>query len=598
MKLTTLICVVILMGTAVSAQNVGIKRSDVVFMGAKSADVYEAYGGTVVSWGGHAWKDTPGAIDHFTERVGTAHDLGMRYCAGMAFRTAFAKMIDFDKNFMDSVCRRLDGEAILVPWLWDHEHKGHPAYWFCTNSPGYRKYLKHQCELAMVTDVEGLHIDDYAGTAGTEWRGGCFCEHCMAAFRDYLRDNVSAERLAEYGVASLDEFDYGEYLRDREVSVDDYRHKVGSSLPLGEEFLTFQYWSAAAWVNEIHKYAESLVGHPLMLSVNSNAMSPKALVIAPHLTYFCGEVPHDAASRQVPKTPIFVFKVGDALDRPIACTASGQDWAYINQHQLPGLVRTWIAQAYAYGHQLMAPHRQWAYTKDKGTHWYQSSTSDYAHLYRFVREHAALFDGYEPISHVGIVYSNAAFRANKKAAQDVCAELARANVPARLLMAGDDWMDERLTGADLEGLRAIVVTEPLKLDEAQSAVLAEAQDRIVTWPDQERLAELAGEGIVIEAAERITVLPRTVPDSDERPFVCHLLNRNYNGETDSVEAQSNFTLKLACSIFDDAAIEQALLHSPEQEPKSVALDRQDGYWVLSVPELRLWGLLEFKRASE
>jgi len=163
-----------------------IRRSDVVFMGNKGVEVTRAYGGTVVSWGGRPWADNKKALAAHHTRVQAIRALGVRYCPGAAFRTAFKGMIDFaPKDFMDSVCRTLDGKPILVPWLWDHKQKdGHPAYWFCTNAPGYRAYLKHQVKLCMSTPAEGLHIDDYAGTAGTEWRGGCFCRHCMAAFRE------------------------------------------------------------------------------------------------------------------------------------------------------------------------------------------------------------------------------------------------------------------------------------------------------------------------------------------------------------------------------------------------------------------------------
>ncbi|MDH7571559.1 MAG: hypothetical protein QHJ73_18435, partial [Armatimonadota bacterium] len=384
-----------------------VKRSDVVFMGPKSPDVYRAYGATMVSWGGTAGSDDERAVAAFRQRVKEAHDLGIRYCAGLAFRTAFARMIDFDPNFMESVCRTLDGEPIRVPWLWDHQHKGHPAYWFCTNAPGYRAYLRHQTRLALQTEVEGLHIDDYNGTAGTEWRGGCFCRACMEGFRQYLKENVSPNRLKELRIETLDGFDYGRWLREQGVTTEQYRRSVETTLPLGPEFLTFQYRAAAQWVGEIRRYAEELAGHPLMLSVNSSGNNPKALVIAPQLTYFCGEVSHQAAARAVPTEPIFVFKMGDALDRPVACTASGQDWAYVMEHRLPGLVRTWIAQSYAFGHQLMAPHRQWAYTEEKGTHWYQSDPAEYAFLYQFVRRYATLFDDYEAIAPVGLVYSNA-----------------------------------------------------------------------------------------------------------------------------------------------------------------------------------------------
>ncbi len=594
---TAILCALaILVAGAVAAQDVSVEHSDVIFMGPKDGEIYDAYGATMVSWGSRAWQDTDGARKHFIDRVDVAHERGMRYCAGLAFRTAFAQMIDFDEGFEDSICKTLDGERILVPWLWDHEHNGHPAYWFCSNAPGYREFLRYQTRMATITDIEGLHIDDYAGTAGTEWRGGCFCEHCMAAFREYVRENVAAERLEECGVTSPEGFDYGEFLRGQGITTDDYRRKVGSTLPLGPEYLTFQYRAAAEWVAEIRAYAEELVGHPLLLSVNSSASNPKSLVISSTLSYFCGEVHHEAEERAVPKAPIFTFKLGDALDRPQVCTASGQDWAYVMEHNLPGLVRTWVAQAYAYGHQLMAPHRQWAYTQEKGTHWYESTPEDYADLYRFVRANAELFDGYEAAAQVGLVYSNAAFRRNATEARDACATLARANIPFRLLIAGDDWLEPRLSSEELDSLRAVVVTEPLELDDVQQAALDEAGERVVRWPDMEGLLALVPRQIELRGAENITVIARVVPGDAEAPFVCHLLNRNYDGETDSVERQTDFRLSIARSIFGGAEIAQATLLAPGREPTALALTRTESGVDVTVPSLGLWGIVRLGRA--
>ncbi|NOZ22336.1 MAG: hypothetical protein GXP25_14750, partial [Planctomycetes bacterium] len=335
-----------------------IKRSDVVFMGAKDKGIYEIYGATVVSWGSRPWGDTENAIKQFRERVKIAHDLGMRYCGGAAFRTAFAAMMDFDPNWRDSRCLTIEGKPITIPWLWDHKHKktGEPAYWFCTNSPGYRKFLKWQVMLAMKANVDGLHIDDYNGTAGTEWKGCCFCKYCMAAFTEYLKKNVPAARLKQYGIESLDDFDYKTFLNRKGIkTIKDYRGILQKPEFLGPDYVRFLYFSSAAFVDEARKYGEQLVGHPLMLSVNSSCSSPQSLVIAPQLSYFCGEVHHGAEkSKWGPQQnwklePVWTFKLADAVNRPQCATGAGWDWAYVAEHKKPGLVRTWIAQDYAFG---------------------------------------------------------------------------------------------------------------------------------------------------------------------------------------------------------------------------------------------------------
>ncbi len=576
-----------------------IKRSDVVFMGSSSVEAYRQYGTTVVSWGGRPWGDTERATDQFRRRVKAAHELGIGYLPGAAFRTAFTQMIDYDPQFEDSICRSLEGEPILVPWLWDHKHKdGHPAYWFCTNSPAYGAYLKHQIENAFAEDAEGLHIDDYAGTVGTRWAGGgCFCRHCMAAFREHLKENFPREKLAELGIASLDEFDYGEFLRGRGVTAEEFKNRAEGHperIPLSHEFIEFQKRAAVAWVAQYRRWAEGVAGHPLALCVNSAVSGPDNLLIAPVVTFFSGEVHHEADSGKVSARPVWSFKLGDAVDRPVACTGAGWDWAFVKEHDKPGLVRTWIAQAYAFGHQFMPPVRQWCYTKEKGTHWYEPSAEDLAYVCRFVRENAELFDDYEPVAHVGLLYSNAAFRRYKRQAMDACEDLALLNVPFRLVLAGDDWMDERLESRDLEDLKALVVTEPTTLDDEQQAVLDRAKALTVTWPDPEGLFKLLPRQMALEGTSNVTVVPRRKPGDPRAPFICHLVNRNYVLDSDSMEVQRNFRLRLSDSLFG-AAITGATLHAPQKEPVGLGVERAGGATTITIPGLDLWALLELER---
>lgn len=574
-----------------------IKRSDVVFMYASTSEKYRQYDATLVAWGGRPRRDDEEAIEAWRRRIEEARAVGVRQRGHVDFRVAFAGMIDFDPQFMDSVCRGLDGEPITVPWLWDHKHKGHPAYWFCTNSPRYRVYLRQQAKLALSADLDGLHIDDYNGTAGTHWQGGCFCSWCMAAFREYLKENVPQDAVDALGIGGVDDFDYGEFLRGRGVTREQFRKQVEwypPKLPLAQEFLTFQYAGATAWIREYRKYAEGLAGHPLAISVNSQISDPKNLFIAPTVTHFVGEVKHEPDSRAVPTAPIFSYKLGDALQRPVVCTGMGWDWAYVKEHEVPGLVRTWIAQAYAYGHNFMAPVRMWCYTKEKGTHWYESKPGDYEHLYRFVREHAELFDGYEAVAHVGLLYSNPAFRRWQRQATDACAQLALKNVPFRLLLAGDDWMPNRLRSEDLRDLQAIVVTEPMHLDPDQQAVLDAAKDRTVVWPDERRLLELLPPQIRIQGAANVIVVPRAKPGDPGAPFVCHLLNRNYVPDTDSMQVQSDFTLTLGRSLFG-ADIARATLYAPGEEPVECQVTQSPDATEIAIPELDIWSVLKIER---
>ncbi len=560
-----------------------IRRSDVVFM-YDNPKMYGPYGCTVLGWAGRA----------NAEHIAAAHAKGVRqFSTSIGFRTEGRGMIDFSDDFLDAACRDFASEPIRVPWLWDHEYKGHPFHWWCTNSPLFRAYLESRLESAMKTAPDGLHIDDYTGTAGTvTWLAGCFCRHCTDAFRKYLAEKVSREKLAELGVSDLGDFDYRQFLLHRGVKPDEYKRRRGS-LPLAAEFHDFHVKASTKFVAEYYERAKEIRGGPLTLCVNSGLASPDSLAIAPYLSYFCCEVGHNAASLATPKHPIYVYKLADGLDRPVTSTASGQDWAYVNEHNKPGLVRTWIALSYAYGHTLMAPHRQWCYTKEKGSHWYTGPTEEYAWVHQFVRQSARLLDGYEAIAPFAVVYDNAARRRGKGNIEPICIELAERNVPFTVVVAGDDWLDYGLDADRLARFKAVIVTKDLAMDEPQRKLIDQvaSDGRLVVWPDRDRLQKLVPAPVVVEGSDHVGVVPRAIPGDAAAPVVLHLLNRRYDGEKDAAVFQENFTLRLRHDLVGGRRFTKATFHAPKEDPIElpVSTDRQGT--VVTVPMLGLWAIL-------
>jgi hypothetical protein len=416
----------------------------------------------------------------------------------------------------------------------------------------------------------------------------------MAAFRQYLADNVSEAKLRELGITDLSNFDYRKFLIDRGVAPDEYnRRRAG--LPLAGEFYDFHVKANTAYVGQYRKRAEQIRGKPLTLCVNSGLSNAHALAIAPQLSYFCCEVLHGASSLAPAKHPIYVYKLGDGLDRPIASTASGQDWAYVNEHNKPCLVRSWIALSYAFGNNLMAPHRQWCYTKEKGTHWYSGPTEEYAYVYRFVRQHARLFDNYEAVAPVAVVYDNAANRKGRGKIEPICVALAERNTPFEVIVAGDDWLDYRLNDAELDQYKAVIAAGETKwMDDEQRKLLAaiEADGRLVTWPNDERLEQLVPKQVMVEGSDHVMVVARAIPGNDNTPVVVHLLNRQYDGQHDTVAPQRDFTLRLRRDLFNDRNLANATLHAPNAEAAKLNFSSDDKCITVRIPSLSLWALLE------
>ncbi|HOA51647.1 MAG: hypothetical protein WBH86_07670 [Thermogutta sp.] len=566
-----------------------IRHSDVVFM-YDNPDLYEAYGCTVLGWAG---ARSP-------ERIALAHQRGVRlFAVSVGFRTEFARMIDFTPDFLQAACRNYAGDTFIVPWLWDHKHKGQPAWWFCTNHPLYRQYLMKRLEETVASGADALHIDDYTGTASAvTWLDACFCSACMAGFRTYLKTKLSAERQKELGITDLDTFDYRQFLMNRGITPERYR-KERPGLPLATEFLDFQVQAATDFVAEYRRKGEELKGGPLPLAVNSGLTSPLSLAITPHVSYFCCEVHHAAESRKVPFHPIYVYKLADGLNRPVTSTASGGDWAYIMENNLPGLVRTWVALSYAFGHNLMAPHRQWCYTQKKGTHWYSGPTEEYAPLYRFVREHASILDDFEAVGRIAVLYDNHSRRLGKGDIERITMSLADANWPFKVLVQGNDWLPGyRVDPTTLGQFDKVIVPEDLQpLPEIQAMLdQARSQGKLVTWSAGDNLALLGKNPVQVSSPGAVFIVPRVKTTGEHPVMAIHLVNRQYDGEKDKMIPLTNLTLTIDETVLPGRAdgCRSAKLHSPGKEDMTVVVKPEAKHLTVTIPEIDLWTIVELE----
>jgi len=363
--------------------NKTLEHDDVVFMGAASDPaVYSEYGATVVAWGGA----------HSLESVRKFREMHIHSTGAMWCLTAKAEELHENADLREATARDILGERIVVPWLFDHTFEGTPSWWGCTNHPTFRAHIRKKVCEAMAGGADGLHVDDYLGTANSIWYGGgCYCDYCMAAFCRYLQKNSSSELLAQAGVDTFADFDYRDLVR----KVAPTREKcleLQKKIPLYQEFMDCQLQLAAENVRQLGTLASEIVNRPVTLSANTGLPDLHNVVVIPYLTHMVGESQYFA--RDGTKKLLNVveaYRMAETLGKPIATTAIGKDWAFVKENNCEDLVAIWIALGYACGQQLMVPHRMWCFTPEKGTHWYDGPTRVYAPLYRFVREHSELF---------------------------------------------------------------------------------------------------------------------------------------------------------------------------------------------------------------
>lgn len=564
---------IVLAGLCAMRQN-SFNKSEVVFMYVTTPEIYQAYGATVVAWGA-----SPSSGDF----VSRAHQLGITYFGSVGMVTEFARYYErFPETYEQTLCRDVYGQPIKVPWLTDHQHKGIPYWWCCTNQPQFRQYLLERVEETVRGGADGVHVDDHLGTAGCVYQGGCFCDRCLAGFREYLQ-RLPAERRQRLGVENLDRFDYRQYVLDWLAGQGERETKLWER-PLWTEWTYYHLRAAAAFMAELKERAEQVAGRPVPFGANAGLTSPDHLADYKTLALFSAEVNHEAWRRRFSAVPLMAYRLAEALGRPMAATGSGWDWAAVKEHDMDGLVRGWIALAYAAGQYFMVPHRMWCYTPERGTHWYDGPPAAYAPLYRFVRAHADLFDGYETLVEVGLLYSVEGVRRNREPIVRACEELARANVSFRMIVGGSEVVDHPLAPEEVDAVPLVIAVQPAVLDPLDQALLDTHRARGKVFDTVEEALAHIEPAVRVGGAENVWAMPRVKRGA---PAVVHLLNRNYDAEADDVRPLHNVRVTVRPEALGLARVQRCILYSPGAEPQELKVEGN----TITVPELGLWAVL-------
>ena len=594
-----------------------LKRSDVIITRPCNMDVYRRYRATGLGWGFLPEPDRRGLPpdEEMMRYVDEAH----RCCAKLQGRVEldadWMGMIDFDSNFMESTVRDLNNKPAVTWWV--HTYKGHPSYHFCTNAKGYRHYLMYQLRRVMEAGTDWLMIDSAIPTIGAlnARYGGCFCEYCMAGFRNYLDVNLSEADRENWQIDSLESFNYRGFLLSHGITDERYRAEILAFpplIPLAKQFFDYQWTEVNALFREFKRYAQEF-GDGVPMSSNSPFYWAEFMYAVDAHDFYTNEMQYQAPEDEIlPTEPIYTFKLADALDRLLAITGVPSAFEPCRINDRPGHIRLWIAQAYAHGHVFMAPDKMWTHRfAGEPDRWYTSKPGDYEPLYHFIRDYPELFDGYESAASVALVFSNNAVRqylgdrlssghlggqnrsAPKTDLSQACLALSRANVPFRFIVAGDDWVDDSLLDADLAPYRAVVRFEPSHLTGEQEAKLQTAGERLFTWAGISDLLARVGIDIDLNGAENLSVTLRCRPDEADGPVICHLLNSNYDPQRDRYTPLNNVEVAIASELLG-RSFSRATLYASGQDPLDIDCRENGEATVVTVPKMDMWAIIKLE----
>lgn len=505
-----------------------------------------------------------------------------------------------DPGLREAACRDFYLTPIKCGHMPGFEYKGIPAYNYCGNHPRYRRYLRDTVYWFTQLGVDGIHIDDMGGHATSYGHGGCFCEHCMAGFSRYLEGAYTASELLEKGIREVRAFDY----RERVLEVANTRQTYISALrrgevPLQEDFQNFLLQSDAALFRSLKDFAEKLSGRRLLFSWDNCNFNPNRAVYFDFTDFFFAETNFGRMEElEGPRAEsVLTYKFYEALGKPITPTAFPHSWTPVKERSLHHLVHHWIAFSYALGGNFIYVKKAWTLAVEKSSRWYMPKPESLAYLFDFVRDHAELFDGYEAVADVGVLYSHGAFRCSREPLESLCRELVERHVSFAMVLAGDDWLKSRLELRDLQSYPLTIVCQPDGLDEVQAEAVIQARKAgaICDWKpgdDLDLSLERLGEPAVAREGEsRFWLFPRRKVGEDGVRLAVHIVIANYDAEKDRFESQREVAISVRSDLLGGSVGERARFFRPGADPVELAVEEVAGRLRVVLPELDLWGIL-------
>lgn len=471
-----------------------------------------------------------------------------------------------------------DGAPMVAPWMRAFSPK-HPVYWACNNRPRFLEISLDRTKKALDAGADMIQFDDWSlVVSASGWGGACFCENCMALFGDDIRRHASKEQLADFGVPATGPFNYKNYLQTTHCITNAVAYAAKKrTLPTTPLFESFQRRSVRQFFTTLKRRIDAIAGRHVPLSINTNLSNPsqQRQFIADISDFVQGETlrfPLDQLS--------LAAKAADSLNRWHVFVTQSLD--------VPG-ARAGIASIYALGQLPMVPWDMYMGSDEKKIQprgW--GTTEQYADLFHFVRDNAALFDNFDSVATAAIIVDIDRF--DRSRVLDACRRLVDAQVPFAILPCGHSYFDVPLDAARLSGFEALLLTGPLDdlAQEDRAALINAAADTPLL--DAQRMDDDFLKDLSIAdvwAPEGINILVRTPRDPTDKTLLIHVLNRASAGHE-----MKWVSLVLRPRVLSGRTIKTVRWHAPGQEPSNIEIENLPTGTRLLIPRIKEWGIAE------
>ena len=552
--------------------------------------------------------------DRWARFIDGMHDQGNLVCAEMRPATHMNELLEYVMTTDDlqaAACIDLQGKPIEVPWMVGHIYKGRTPVFLCSNQPRYRQFLREQVRYFMAAGADGIMVDDGGGSFFAFGRGGCFCTYCMEGFRKYLGRKYSSEQLKQKGVDDLNSFDYRQFILQRENGARSYQNRQKrAKILFSGDFNDFLVHSDVELFRELQKLSCDLAGRHIPMGWDNVDFGGLRAGYYPFWDVFYSEINYQnfGVDRRTPDTEfppgiVMLDKFADTMGKWYIPTPAPRSWEAVMRNDVESLLRLWVAFSYANGSALRYPRKGWIFSQE--TPWYFPPKEDFEPLYAFIRGHRELFNGYEAVEQVGVLFSQNRGGGGSRyyiPLKHVCSSLVELNVPFGMAVAGDELFADRLKGDEAEQFELMLIPEPIRLIEGQQEIVSRWKERgaaISVRREDDVATKIGGRTkslVAVEGDSGIWLFPRYIPSKPDAPIICHVVNPHFDAKQDKAIPRTHVPVRVQRRLLGDRQIDKVTYYTPENDPRILAYSIEGDNVRVTIPRVDVWGILAFGRA--
>ncbi len=585
----------------------GFNKSAVIFtqlpdVTTPGSDLYPA---SAVFWGHMPQYEfqSDAVIKKWVQQIESLRDVNLGVFGRSEWDWGWQWFLEFEENPEDHWVQNLNGDYVHYWYFGEQTHRGKRNNWLSHHSPRFKEFLLYQADRTLMAPVTHFLIDSQASSTRTVhlW-GGDFSPYAMSGFREYLAGRYSDAELKQLGIGNIQNFDYQEFLISKGFTAKSYQkkaEKMSEEIPLFEDYVFFNRRALNELVDDLIDYVDKR--RPgIAIGATTSIMEPRGYLFNKRLSFLAGELHQETTLKDsVPFVPSLHYKAAEAMKLNLIFFPMPYEYLTVLKRNNIGIVRSWVAQAYAMGAVHSVPLNVWV-GGDIGT--WNAPVEMHSDLFLFINRHKHLFDDYVSHARTALVLPVAASLDTygldgSKTAHESARYLIEHNIPFDLLIIGDK--DEPFTSSikQIDNYDQIFVDSSLEyLSDEQEDMLQKSAVKLVRIdPDSDTRPEVPSTiSVSIQGKnsnEFISVLPRTSADPNA-PYVLHLINRKFDPEENKMVCHSNIELKFSPSLFPNS-ISTAKLYTPGHQSKELNINHDaQGNLILKIPDIELWKLIE------